>query len=116
MKTVKHRVATDSETLKKFRDAGDDEQIVRLIDHSFTSENESSLAELSECLESMQFGNVALSQSEDTASYLLECTSIDCTEFHNIVKTSVLMDMLAQQFGVEYDGWGCSVVTSDDLV
>ncbi|NVJ59030.1 MAG: ribonuclease E inhibitor RraB [Gammaproteobacteria bacterium] len=105
---IEQRVSMDKKTLLALKEAGDDEQIVRYIDHSFTSGSEHSLEKLLQSLEKMNFGGLKILPQEGDY-FLLECFSIDCTEFHAVNKTSVLMTMLAEQFEVEYDGWGTSV-------
>ena len=109
MQLIDERVEMDRSTLSKLKQAGDDDQLVRLIDHSFTADSKDALEKLADCLVKMDFSNIKLSQPENEQYYLLECTSIDCTEFHNVSKTSVLMSMLSEQFSVSYDGWGSMV-------
>jgi regulator of RNase E activity RraB len=109
MQLIDERVELDKVTLNKLKQAGDDDQLVRLIDHSFTADSKEALEKLADCLIKMDFSNIKLFQPEDEHYYLLECTSIDCTEFHNVSKTSVLMTILSEHFSVSYDGWGSMV-------
>lgn len=109
MLTITQRIQQDTNTLQKLKDAGDDEQLVRYVDHSFESDDEDKLTQLQEQLACLGFENFDLHPQEESSLFLLECTSIDCTEFHNIAKTSVLMALLSEHFHVNYTGWGCAV-------
>ncbi|MBE1298901.1 MAG: hypothetical protein GJ680_03185 [Alteromonadaceae bacterium] len=111
MQIIQQRIQQDTDTLKKLQAAGDDEQLVRYVDHSFESDDENKLTQLQEQLTSIGFENFDLHSPKETSQFLLECTSIDCTEFHNIAKTSVLMALLAEHYQVTYSGWGCAVAS-----
>jgi regulator of RNase E activity RraB len=91
---------------------GNNDKIYRSIDHSFWSEQKENLIELESLLKKMEFENpkVQKGKSKEGKTYFyLETKSKGNTEYHQIAKTSVLMECLAAIFRVEYDGWGASV-------
>ncbi|QGX40121.1 ribonuclease E inhibitor RraB [Permianibacter aggregans] len=103
----KQQIELDKSTLRSLAEKGDDDQVVRLIDHTFTSDDEQKLISLSELLLLMDFSNLIIDKHH--SGYFLKCTSIDCTDFHNITKTSILLNAISEEYSVHYDGWGCDV-------
>ncbi|GLR72205.1 ribonuclease E inhibitor RraB [Agaribacter marinus] len=109
MKIITKRIAKDKETLAALKSRGDDEELVRIIDHSFVAEAHDALVPLADNLLHMGFSGVSIDKHPESDIFVLECTSFDCTEFHSVVKSSVLMALLAKTYTVKYEGWGCSV-------
>lgn len=111
MDLIQHRIEADKKLTEQLLVEGDDPELARYVDHFFQSESSSSLQKLDSVLEKMGFTHLNTSQPEEAKDeyYRLECTTIDCTDIHSMNKTSVLMTLLAQQFAVEYVGWGTGV-------
>ncbi|MFC3122493.1 ribonuclease E inhibitor RraB [Agaribacter flavus] len=110
MKLITKRIARDKTLLATLQSRGDDEELVRIIDHSFLAETKEALVPLADDLLHMGFSGVSINaHPEAPQAFVLECTSFDCTEFHSVAKSSVLMALLAQTYSVRYEGWGCSV-------
>ena len=115
LEKIHKQLNLDRETIEALNKDGNNENAYRSIDHSFWSLEKENLDELSIILKNMEFDNPEVKEGrtdDGDKYYYLETKTKDNTKYHNIVKTSVLMECLAVIHHVEYDGWGTTIETT----
>jgi hypothetical protein len=102
----------DRRVFDQLQQRGDLHTRARPIDHSFIADERAGLDDLARLLEDMSFqlSGVLEEIGEDGRRYYrLEAQTISTTDWHSIVKVSLLMCAFAAIYRVSYDGWGTSV-------
>jgi len=115
IESIHNQLKLDRKTIDALKKDGNNDKVYRPIDHSFWSYEKENLSELAALLKIMDFENTKVKEGkteEGETYFYLETKSNDNTEYHQIVKTSVLMECLAAIFKVGYDGWGTKVETT----
>lgn len=111
-----HQLGVDEKMIAHLRSRGNVDSIRRPIDHSFWAEDRAGLDDLATLLKRLAFTDPTVKEgvAEDATRYFyLETQTVSDTQWHSIVKTSLLMSCLAAIFRVGYDGWGTLVKATE---
>lgn len=102
----------DDATLKALAARGDEPSQEHKVEHHFYGPAKEPFAELAALGRKLGFGSSAIDQSETddgSAYFYMDLLSATILEPTSVYRESVLMKLLGETYGVEYDGWGTLV-------
>ena len=113
------RLISDEAVLKALKDAGADLTLPHSIEHHFVGDSQDDIDELASRGKQMGFTVKTHRELSERISSASTRIGLDLVRerlpvIKEIYPDSTAMERLAEELGIDYEGWGCSVRTSSE--
>lgn len=113
--TERHRWMMDFKVVEQLRSHNDPLIVPRVIDHCVVFPGKAGVDEFCSKVQAQGFETELNVRDDEYSPFVLEVRREDPVTLQEIHAVVMEVAGLAEEYGGDYDGWGCSVVSADEV-